>query len=129
MRARRAFLTLSLGFVLLAGCGDDDDTEDTLDRVEENIRDGAEDVGDTADDAWATLRTGFERLVDEAATGDDEAQDELLEECRDALEDLRQADDADAERVGELCDRIRDADDETAWDELRSEFEDLDGSR
>lgn len=129
MRVRRALLTLGVAALLLGACGDDDNGEDTADRVEDTVEDAAEDVAEAADDAWATFRTGFERLVDEAVTGDSEAQEELLDECRDALEGLRKADDPTADEVGELCDHIRDADDETAWDELRAKFEELDADR
>ncbi|MBW3547287.1 MAG: hypothetical protein KY452_04000 [Actinobacteria bacterium] len=106
-------------------CGDDE----TADRTADTVEDVAEDAADTAENAWASFRTGFERLVDEAATGDSEAQDQLLDQCRDTLEELRKADDPGADRVGQLCDNIRDADDETAWDDIRQEFEDIDVGR
>lgn len=130
MLFRRVLLVLGVAFMFLAGCGDNDDSaRDTSDRIEDTVQEGAEDLAKAADDAWASFRTNFERLVDEAATGDSEAQEELLDRCRDALQELREADDPDADRVGELCDQIRDADDETAWDELRAEFEELDLGR
>ncbi|MBW3627488.1 MAG: hypothetical protein KY412_07750, partial [Actinobacteria bacterium] len=110
-------LAISIAALGLAfgACGDGDAADRTADTVE-NV---AEDASDTAENAWASLRTEFEELVDEAATGDSEAQDQLLERCRETLEELRKADDPGAERVGQLCDNIRDADDQTAWDELR----------
>lgn len=130
MRFRRCLLVLSAAFMFLAGCGDSDDSaQDNIDQIEDTVREGADDVAEAADNAWASFRTNFERLVDKAATGDSEAQEELLQNCRDTLQDLREADDPDADRVGELCDKIRDADDDTAWDELRSEVEELDTNR
>lgn len=113
-----------LGLVLV-GCGDDDDGGETADTIE----DVGEDVQETANDAWASFRTNAERLIDEAQTGDNEAQDELLDECRDTLQDLREADDPSADRLQSLCDDIRDADDDTAWDELRDEIEEIESER
>ncbi len=120
-------LAISIAALGLAfgACGDDDAADRTADTVES----AAEDTADTGEDAWASLRTEFEELVDEAATGDSEAQEQLLEQCRETLEELRKADDPGAERVGQLCDNIRDADDETAWDELRQEVEEIDVGR
>lgn len=91
--------------------------------------DVAQGAADTADDVWANLRTESEELVDEVATGNSEAQEQLLERCRETLEELRKAEDPGAERVGQLCDNIRDADDETAWDDIRQEFGDIDVGR
>lgn len=107
--------------LLLGACGDDD-VEDATETAEEVAGDAAE----TAGDAWASFRTQFERLVDKASTGDSEAQEELLDRCRDSLQELRKDNDPKAERVGALCDKIRDADDGTAWDELRNEVKDID---
>lgn len=106
---------------LLQGACGDDDVEDATETAEEVAGDAAESAGD----AWATFRTQFERLVDKASTGDSEAQEELLDRCRDSLQELRKDNDPKAERVGALCDKIRDADDGTAWDELRNEVKDI----
>lgn len=106
--------------LLLAGCGDDD-VEDASNTAEEVAGDAAE----TAGDAWASFRTQFERLVDKASTGDNEAQEELLDRCRDSLQELRKDNDPKADRVDALCNKIRDADDGTAWDELRNEVKEL----
>lgn len=106
--------------LVLGACGGDD--EITSDDVEDAVGD----AGEQAEDAFATFRTGFERLVDRASTGDNEAQQELLNLCRDTLEDLRQADDPRADEVGELCDEIRDAGDETAWDSIRQKIDAID---
>ncbi|MBW3537010.1 MAG: hypothetical protein KY395_04455 [Actinobacteria bacterium] len=114
--------------LFLGACGDDEDLDTTTDTIGEAAEDAAEEVGDVANVAWASLRTNFERLVDAASTGDSEAREELLGHCRDTLQELREANDPGADRVGEFCDRIRDADDETAWDELRTEFEELDAT-
>lgn len=118
------------GALFLGACGDDGDGDIDVDteQVENEAGEAADEVQEEVGDAFATFRTGFERLVDKASTGDDEAQAELLEECRDALESLRQDDDPRADKVGELCDRIRDADDDGAWDEIREEIEAIDES-
>ena len=115
--------------LFLGACGEGEDVDTTTDTIEQAAEDAAENAGDAANVAWASLRTNFERLVDSAATGDDEAREELLGHCRDTLQDLREANDPGADQVGEFCDKIRDADDETAWDELRTEFEELDAAR
>lgn len=105
--------------LMLGACGGDDEV--TSDEVEDAVGDAREET----EDAFASFRTGFERLVDKASTGDNEAQEELLNLCRDTLEDLRQADDSRSDEVGELCDEIRDADDQTAWDSIRQKIDDI----
>jgi hypothetical protein len=125
----RWFVALALPLVLvLGGCGDDD-TDETLDTIDDTVEDVAEDVQEAADDAWASFRTNLERLGDEIEGGDDGAREELLDECRDTLQDLREADDPQADRLGDVCDRIRDADDDTSWDDLREEIDDIDADR
>lgn len=127
LTTRRVAAGLFAVALLLGGCGDDgEDVDVDTEQVENEIGDAAGDVREETLDAWATFRTGFERLVDKASTGDSEAQTELLDQCRDTLEVLRQDDDPRAEQVGELCDQIRDADGETAWDEVREEVESID---
>jgi hypothetical protein len=106
-----------LGLGTLAACGDDD--------TEERVDDAAEDLGEAAGNAWASFRTNWERLIDQASTGDTEAQDELLGECRDLLQDLREDDDPAADGVQSFCDSIRDADDDADWDATRETFEQL----
>jgi hypothetical protein len=122
-RLRKTLTASSIALALALGaCGDDD----TADRTADTVEDAAEQVGENVEDAWASFRTDFERLVDDAATGDNAAQDQLLDECRDTLEELRQADDPATERVGQLCDNIREADDQTAWDTIRQDIEEID---
>jgi hypothetical protein len=115
-RIWKVLTAATVGLALLAACGNDDDVD---------VDEATEDVGDTARDAWSSFRTGWERLIDEAATGDSEAQDELLEECRDLLQDLREADHEAAEGVQNFCDDIRDADEDADWEANRSQFESL----
>lgn len=123
-RARRTSAAVIAGALLLGACAGDDTPDVDTDRVE----DAAGEAREEAQDAWASFRTGFERLVDEASTGDSAARDELLNQCRDTLEKLRKAEDPRADKVGELCDRIRDADDETKWNEIRQEIDEIDES-
>ncbi len=117
-----------LAAALAAGaCGDDDldaaaqDAENAAERV----KDEAGKAKEQAEDGLATFRTGFERLVDEASSGDAEAQEKLLDECRDSLEQLRQDNDPRAEQMGALCQKIRDADDGNAWTEIREEYDQI----
>jgi hypothetical protein len=107
---------------LLPACGtnDVDDVTDAIEDIED-----ADDARQAADVAWASFRTDFERLADEAAT-DEEAQRELAEACRDALAELREADDSRADQLESLCDDIRDADVEAEWEALQEEIERFD---
>ncbi|MGH9151603.1 MAG: hypothetical protein ACRD03_04155 [Acidimicrobiales bacterium] len=108
----------------LGACGDDD-----ADDVAREAEETAQEVGQAAQDARASLRTDAERLVDEIQTRNDpEAKQELLDRCRDTLEELRQAESPDAERVAATCDRIQDADvnDRDAWSDVEREISELD---
>ena len=131
MRRTRGAAFLLAAVLVLGGCGDDDvdsaaeRAEQAAERAAEEVKDEAGDAREAAEDAFATFRTGFERLVDEASSGDSEAQEELLDECRDSLEQMRKDDDPRAEQVGALCQHIRDADDSNAWEQIREEYEDL----
>jgi chromosome segregation ATPase len=115
-------VVVTLAFAaLMAACGEDEaEVTETVEGIED-----ADDARQAADEAWASFRTDFERLGDELAT-DEDAQQELADACRDALEELRQADDPRADQLEAVCDNIRDADVEAEWDALREEFEQLD---
>ena len=121
-RGRRAvvLITIALGMLFVA-CGDDVDTEATQDTVEDATRDAREE----AENAFATLRTEGERLLDEFQTRNaPQAKEKLLEQCRDVLERLRKADSDQAGRVDSLCNRIRETDpsDASVWREVREEI-------
>lgn len=120
------FFALSL---LLGACGDDTGDEQTTDTLDETVDDVTDDIEEGARTAWASLRTNAERLIDEASTGDSEAQEQLLEECRDTLQELRESGDKDTDRVEQLCDDIRDAEDDADWDALRNEVRAIDKGR
>ncbi len=128
MRGRRAVLGLVLAAALVSvACGDDTDMEATRDTVAES----ADDAREAAENAFAELRTQGERLVDEVQTRNaPEAKEQLLERCRDALERLRRAESASADRVDALCNRIRDADVENdqLWGEIKDELRRLNPS-
>ncbi len=107
---------------LLVACGDDGaDTEATPDTVEE----AAGDARQEAENAFASLRTDAERLFDEIRTRNaPEVKQTLLDRCRDVVERLRQADSPNADRVDDLCNRIRDTDvkDAAAWQHVQDEL-------
>lgn len=111
----------------VGACGDDDvdSAAQRADEAAERVKDEAGEAREGAEDAFATFRTGFERLVDEASSGDAEAKEKLLDECRDSLEQLRKDNDPRAEKVGALCERIRNADDGNAWKEIREEYDQI----
>lgn len=122
-RSRTAVALIAIVFgTLFAACGDNDvDPEATQDTVESAARDAREE----AEDAFATLRTEAERLMDEFQTRNaSEAKEKLLEQCRDALERLRRAESDQADRVDSLCDRIRETDpsNSSVWSEVRDEI-------
>lgn len=130
MRRPLSVACLLVSAVLLAGCSDD--AEEDVRRAATTIGHGAKtaagDIRAAAQDAWSSLRTDGERLVDEIRTGDDpQAREELLEKCRDTLEKLRQAESAEAGRVDRLCNRIREtgAQDGTAWADIERELQEM----
>lgn len=122
-RHRRALaaITIALGTLFVA-CGDDDvDTEATQNTVE----DAATDAREEAENAFASLRTEAERLLDEIQTRNaPEAKQALLDQCRDVLERLRKANSDQVDRVESLCDRIRDTDptNSSVWQEVKDEI-------
>ncbi|MDQ4089738.1 MAG: hypothetical protein M3163_05490 [Actinomycetota bacterium] len=120
-RSGLAVIVIALGALFVA-CGDNDvDTEATQDTVEDATRDARQET----ENAFATLRTEAERLVDEFQTRNaPEAKQRLLEQCRDVLERLRRADSDQVGRVESLCSRIRDTDPTNAslWREVRDEI-------
>lgn len=119
-RVAVVLITVALGMLFVA-CGDDADTQATQDTVEDATRDAREE----AEDAFATLRTEGERLLDEFQTRNaPEAKQKLLEQCRNVLERLRKANSDQAGRVDSLCNRIRDTDPSNAsvWREVREEI-------
>ena len=124
---RNAAAALLAATFALGACGDDD-VDSAAQRAEdaaERVKDEAAEAKEDAEDAFATFRTGYERLIDEASSGDNEAHEKLLDECRDTLEEMRQNDDPRAEQMGALCQQIRDADNGTAWEEIREEYDEL----
>ena len=96
----------------------------TAAQVWASVKDGAAEARKGAEDEFA-IRTGFERLVDEASSGDSESKERLLDECRDSLERLRKDNDPRAEQVGTLCEKIRNTDDDNAWKEIREEYDEI----
>lgn len=116
---------LALGTLLLAACGEDDvdDVTESIDEIED-----ADDAEAAAEAAWTSFRTDLERLADDVAT-DEGAQEELADACRDALAELREADDPRADELEQVCDDIRDADAEAEWEALQAEIERIDADR
>jgi site-specific recombinase len=114
-------IALTLGMLFVA-CGDNDvDTQATQDTVEDATRD----VREEAENAFATLRTEAEKLMDEFQTRNaPQAKEKLLEQCREVLERLRKADADQTGRVDSLCNRIRETDPTNAavWREVKDEI-------
>ena len=127
-RGRGAVVLITVALAMLfVACGDDADTQATQDTVADATRDAREE----AENAFATLRTEGERLLDEFQTRNaPEAKQKLLEQCRDVLERLRKANSDQVGRVDSLCNRIRDTDpsNSSVWREVREEISKLRGS-
>lgn len=123
-RCAAVLVAIALGS-LFAACGDNDvDPEATRDTVEERAGDARE----QAENAFASLRTDAERLLDQFQTRNaPEAKQQLLDQCRDVLERLRRANSENVGRVQSLCDRIRDTDpaNSSIWREVRDEINKL----
>jgi hypothetical protein len=124
-RTARAAGTLLLASALAVGACGDDDVDSAAQRAEEGAERVKDEAAEGAEDAFATFRTGFERLIDEASSGDSESKERLLDECRDSLERLRKDNDPRADRVGALCEKIRNTDDGNTWKEIREEYDQL----
>ena len=126
-RGAVVLITMALGMLFVA-CGDDADTELTqqdTETTQDTVDDAARDAREETENAFATLRTEGERLMDEFQTRNaPEAKEKLLEQCRDVLERLRKANSDQADRVDSLCNRIRETDpsDASMWREVRDEI-------
>ncbi len=122
---RHALVMITIALAALsAGCGENGADTATGDTVEE----AAMDARQEAEDAFASLRTDAERLIDELLTRNaPEIKQQLLDRCRDALERLREAGSDQTDRVDDLCNRIRDTDpnDRAAWRDVREQVEQL----
>lgn len=129
---KRAPLTLALVLfgTALAACNaeDEQDLRDTGRDVQQQTRELSEDARRESSDAWASLRTDGERLVDQVQTRNDpESKQQLLDRCRDTLERLRKAGSPRAGQVDDLCTAIRAADvsNDSVWDGIRQRFNQL----
>jgi len=126
MATRMLAALLLAGAVVGAACESDGSVNS--EQAESRARDAVGTVRNQAEDAWASLRTDGERLIDNVQTRNDpEAKQQLLDRCRDAEERLRENDSRNADRVNEFCDNVRDADpnNSDAWNRIKSEFETL----
>ena len=118
--------TLFAGAIAGVACSDDG-TVDT-DRARDQAQQTQQQVTKETKEAWATLRTDGERLIDDIQTRNDpDAKQKLLNQCRDALEQMRKNDAANADRVDKFCNRVRETDpnSQSAWNEIKAEFKQL----
>ncbi len=128
----RVSVLLAAATLLFAGCGDDGDNQTTVDNVEQETEQAADEARDAAQNAWASVRTDAERLVDQIRTQDaPRLKEQLLDRCRDTLERLRQAESERAGEVDRLCDRIRNTDvtSTDAWNDIKREIDQLEPTR
>ncbi len=134
-RSKALFCSIALAGAVAVGCGSDaDDTtaSEAASSIESVVGSAATRAGEASQDVLASLHTESERLMDDIQSGDtgkaDTARKELLDNCRDSLEQLRQDEAPEADQVEGLCDKIRDADTDAEWTEVQSELAALSGS-
>jgi hypothetical protein len=127
-RLTSRLLAVALVATAVVGVACSDDGNVDTDQARDQAQQTRQEVTKEAKDAWASLRTDGQRLIDEVQTRNDPgAKQRLLDECRDVLEEMRKNDAASADRVNKFCNRVRDTDPnaDSAWNEIKAEFEEL----
>ncbi|MFP5316671.1 MAG: hypothetical protein ACLGI2_00040 [Acidimicrobiia bacterium] len=117
---------LAVAALFFVACGDDGETAGN--GAEQRSEEAAGEARAAARDAWASVRTDAERLIDEIRTQDaPRLKEQLLDRCRDALERLREAGSDRSDEADRLCDRVRDTDvtSTDAWADIRRQIEQL----
>lgn len=118
-----ALLALALGMAVIAAC-----TSDDQEQVQSAASTAAGEAKTQVKDAWASMRTDGERMIDAVQTRNDPAvKQDLLDSCRNTLEKMRKADNASADKVDALCTKIRDTDpkDSNAWAGIKDQWKQL----
>ena len=108
-------LLIALGGMVVVACTDDDEAT-------------ARSVRQETKDAWAKMGTDSDRLVDNVQKNKDEASKKtLLDNCRNAQEQMAKNDAERAKRVERVCDQIRDADPakSDAWNDIKKRLDEL----
>ncbi len=124
----RLLITLLLAALGATACSDDGGVDEAADRTQDTAADVAEDARASAENAFVDLRTRAEEFIDDVqARGAPEAKERVLDQCRNALKELRKADSPDAERVDELCNQIRETDvsNSDAWEQIKDQLNQL----
>jgi len=124
--SRTVAAAVLFGAVAGVACSDDG-TVDT-DKAKETAQQAQQDITQETRGAWATLRTDGSRLIDQVQTRNDpEAKQQLLNRCRDTVENMRKNDTANADQVNKLCDKIRDTEpnSQNAWNDIKTQFNEL----
>jgi hypothetical protein len=112
-------LVIALGMSVMISCTSED---------QQAVQDKATAARSQVQDAWAGLRTDGDRLVDQIKThNDSSAKQNLLDSCRNAVEQLRKNENAQADSANDLCNKIRDTDVNAgaAWDSIKSQLDQL----
>ena len=116
-------LPLILGMAIAAAC-----SESEVDQAQDTAKSTSKDIQQQTKDAWASFRTDSDRLVDQVQTKNDpEAKKQLLDRCRNSVEQMRKANSTNADQVDKFCDQIRDADvnNKDAWNNVKSRLNEL----
>lgn len=117
---------LLVGVVAGVACSDDGTVD--KDKAKDTASQTAGQVKKETRDAWATLRTDGDKLIDQVQTRNDpEAKKQLLDRCRNTVESMRKSDQPNADQVNKLCDKIRDTEpsSQSAWTEIKNQYNDL----
>ena len=126
-RGALAVVALVAVGVLLGACsgGEAGSANGAADNVRRDASATANEVRTRVSDAWASLRSDGEQLIDKSRTSaDPNAKADLLARCRDARDRLATNNPDQAGRVERFCNNVRDANpgDSAAWETIKREF-------
>lgn len=128
----KSMLPRLVGALLLVGvtagiaCSDEGTVDQ--DKARDQANQASQTIQKETRDAWATLRTDGDKLVDQIQTRNDpEAKKQLVDQCRSTVEQMRKNDAPNADRVNTFCDQVRDTDtnNNDAWNKVKTELKDL----
>ena len=115
-----------------SGTMDKDTAKDKAQTAATQVQQSAQSAANSQDlqSAWASLRSDAYSLIDQLQTrADPGTKQQLLDRCRATQDQFKKNNDmANADKVGKVCDRVRDTDPNAqgAWNEVKSQINKLD---